>query len=56
MKYLSIGLIVLFGVALVVYGVDYFLYASPFLGGAVGYLIGSIAEDKIERDYEKETR
>ena len=53
MKYLSIGLIVLFGVALVVYGVDYFLYASPLSGGAVGYIIGSIAEDKIEKDLDE---
>ena len=50
MKYLSIGLIVIFGIGLAFYDVDYFFYASPFLGGAVGYLIGSIAEDKIENN------
>ena len=51
MKYLSIALIATFGVGLAFYDADLFLYASPFIGGAIGWFIGSIVEDKIEGDY-----
>ena len=50
MKCLSIGLIVLGFLGLGVYNSDLFLLASPFVGGAVGYILTTIVDDKIEKD------